>query len=179
MACGTVREPPALDPEGAVNGASPAVQMARLREYASKSRNEWMKTVNISERAGRIQTTSPMNREDFDMAEAFRLGVAPDCCHYGHEILADAPLYGGGWNPPPSEASEFALGDPFSGLNDYDIDVKPGCCSSWNCLTDPFLGVGLFSKICVQPFKTSPHRGRSSDRRHRHRVVRGAPKVRA
>ena len=28
MACGTVREPPALDPEGAFNGASPAVQMA-------------------------------------------------------------------------------------------------------------------------------------------------------
>ena len=44
--------------------------------------------------------------------------------------LLTQPLYGGGRNPPPSEPPELALGDSFSGLNDYDIGVKPGCYSS-------------------------------------------------
>ena len=56
--------------------------------------------------------------------------------------LLTQPLYGKGRNPPPSEPPELALGDPFSGLNDYDTGVKPGCYSSWNGLTDPFRGVG-------------------------------------
>ena len=64
-------------------------------------------------------------------------------------------MYGKGRNPPPSEPPELALGDPFSGLNDYDTGVKPGCYSGWNGLTDPFRGVGLFFKICVQQIQTS------------------------
>lgn len=71
MACGTVREPPALDPEGAFNGASPAVQMAGLREYASKSWDGWTKTVNISERAGRMQKSRPN--------ALFRTGLGESC----------------------------------------------------------------------------------------------------
>ena len=55
--------------------------------------------------------------------------------------LLTQPLYGKGRNPPPSEPPELALGDSFSGLNDYDTGVKPGCYSSWNGLTDPFRGV--------------------------------------
>ena len=43
--------------------------------------------------------------------------------------LLTQPLYGKGRNPPPSEPPELALGDPFSGLNDYDTGVKPGCYS--------------------------------------------------
>ena len=43
--------------------------------------------------------------------------------------LLTHPLYGKGRNPPPSEPPELALGDPFSGLNDYDTGVKPGCYS--------------------------------------------------
>ena len=43
--------------------------------------------------------------------------------------LLTQPLYGKGRNPPPSEPPELALGDPFSGLNDYDTGVKP-CCYS-------------------------------------------------
>ena len=39
------------------------------------------------------------------------------------------PLYGEGRNPSPSEPPELALSDPFSGLNDYDTGVKPGCYS--------------------------------------------------
>ena len=64
-------------------------------------------------------------------------------------------MYGKGRNPPPSEPPELALGDPFSGLNDYDTGVKPGCYSGWNGLTDPFRGVGLFLKIGVQQIQTS------------------------
>ena len=71
MACGTVREPPALDPEGAFNGASPAVQMAGLREYASKSWDGGAKTVNISERAGRMQKSRPN--------ALFRTGFGESC----------------------------------------------------------------------------------------------------
>jgi len=40
-------------------------------------------------------------------------------------------------------------------LNDYDTGVKPGCYSSWNGLTDPFRGVGLFLKSGVQQIQTS------------------------
>ena len=69
--------------------------------------------------------------------------------------LLTQPLYGEGRNPPPSEPPELALGDSFSGLNDYDTGVKPGCYSSWNGLTDPFRGVGLFLKIGVQEIQTS------------------------
>ena len=43
--------------------------------------------------------------------------------------LLTQPLYGKGRNPPPSEPPELALRDPFSGLNDYDTGVKPGCYS--------------------------------------------------
>ena len=43
--------------------------------------------------------------------------------------LLTQPLYGKGRNPPPSEPPELALGDSFSGLNDYDTGVKPGCYS--------------------------------------------------
>ena len=64
-------------------------------------------------------------------------------------------MYGKGRSPPPSEPPELALGDPFSGLNDYDTGVKPGCYSGWNGLTDPFRGVDLFFKICVQQIQTS------------------------
>ena len=64
-------------------------------------------------------------------------------------------MYGKGRNLPPSEPPELALGDSFSGLNDYDTGVKPGCYSSWNGLTDPFRGVGLFLKIGVQQIQTS------------------------
>ena len=67
--------------------------------------------------------------------------------------LLTQPLYGKGRNPPPSEPPELALGDPFSGLNDYDTGVKPGCCSGWNGLTDPFRGLGFFFKICYNMFR--------------------------
>ena len=43
--------------------------------------------------------------------------------------LLTQSLYGGGRNPPPSEPPELALGDSFSGLNDYDTGVKSGCYS--------------------------------------------------
>ena len=65
---------PALDPEGAFNGASPAVQMAGLREYASKSWDGWTKTVNISERAGRMQNPvrTPCSGRDLVRAVALK-----------------------------------------------------------------------------------------------------------
>ena len=69
--------------------------------------------------------------------------------------LLTQPLYGKGRNPPLSKPPELALGDAFSGLNDYDTGVTPGCCSGWNGLADPFRGVGFFFKICVQHVQTS------------------------
>ena len=64
-------------------------------------------------------------------------------------------MYGGGRNPPPSEPPELALGDSFTGLNDYDTGVKPCCYSGWNGLTDPFRVVGLIFNIGVQQVQTS------------------------
>lgn len=73
---------------------------------------------------------SPLKREGFDIVEAFRLGVAPDLpVTSTTKSFLTQPLYGEGRNPPPSEPPELALSDPFSGLNDYDTGVKPGCYS--------------------------------------------------
>ena len=69
--------------------------------------------------------------------------------------LLTQPLYGKGRNPPLSKPPELALGDAFSGLNDYDTGVTPGCCSGWNGFADPFRGVGFSFKICVQHVQTS------------------------
>ena len=93
--------------------------------------------------------------------------------------LLTQPLYGKGRNPPPSEPPELALGDAFSGLNDYDTGVTPGCCSGWNGLTDPFRGVFDFQYRRTTGSDKQLHRGRSSVRHHLHPVARGAPKVRA
>ena len=73
---------------------------------------------------------SPLKREGFDIAEAFRLG---DCPRFAvtsaTKSFLTQPLYGKGWNPLPSEPPELALSGAFSGLNDYDTGVKPGCYS--------------------------------------------------
>ena len=93
--------------------------------------------------------------------------------------LLTQPLYGKGRNPPLSKPPELALGDAFSGLNDYDTGVTPGCCSGWNGLTDPFRGVFDFQYRRTTGSDKQLHRGRSSVRHHLHPVARGASKVRA
>ena len=73
---------------------------------------------------------SPLKREGFDLAEAFLLGGSPRFAVTSTtKSFLTQPLYGEGRNPPPSEPPELALSDPFSGLNDYDTGVKPGCYS--------------------------------------------------
>ena len=93
--------------------------------------------------------------------------------------LLTQPLYGKGRNPPLSKPPELALGDAFSGLNDYDTGVTPGCCSGWNGLTDPVRGVFDFQYRRTTGSDKQLHRGRSSVRHHLHPVARGASKVRA
>ena len=73
---------------------------------------------------------SPLKREGFDLAEAFLLGGSPRFAVTSTtKSFLTQSLYGEGRNPPPSEPPELALSDPFSGLNDYDTGVKPGCYS--------------------------------------------------
>ena len=87
---------------------------------------------------------SPLKREGFDLAEAFLLGGCPRFAVTSTtKSFLTQPLYGEGRNPAPSEPPELTLSDPFSGFNDYDTGVKPGCYSGYNGLSDPFRVVGL------------------------------------
>ena len=94
---------------------------------------------------------SPLKREGFDLAEAFLLGGCPRFAVTSTtKSFLTQPLYGEGRNPAPSEPPELTLSDPFSGFNDYDTGVKPGCYSGYNGLSDPFRVVGLLIKVCIQ-----------------------------
>ena len=113
------------DSEGDVLPASTDIKSKAAHLWAAKTYGETYVIGTLS-----YLNNSPLKREGFDIAEAFRLG---DCPRFAvtsaTKSFLTQPLYGKGWNPLPSEPPELALSGAFSGLNDYDTGVKPGCYS--------------------------------------------------
>ena len=100
-----------------------------LEEQTCLGRHTARPVTNIALLNG-ILNNSPLKREGFDLAEAFLLGGCPRFAVTSTtKSFLTQPLYGEGRNPAPSEPPELTLSDPFSGFNDYDTGVKPGCYS--------------------------------------------------
>ena len=88
-------------------------------EFTLRHENSVVKLNNLATEVGGFRFS-----RGFSPRGCPRFAVTPTT-----KSLLTQPLYGKGRNPPPSEPPELALGDPFSGLNDYDTGVKPGCYS--------------------------------------------------
>ena len=94
------------------------MNLVSLAERQSRKREE-----------GQPQNNLSLKWEGSIQSRLFASGLPRFAVTPTTKSLLTQPLYGKGRNPPPSEPPELALGDSFSGLNDYDTSVKPGCYS--------------------------------------------------